>query len=173
MSSSSYIVVTPARNEQDNIGHTIESMAGQTCRPLRWVIVNDGSNDRTAEIIDAAAREHPWIVAIHRDDRGFRQQGGGVVEAFRDGFSRVAAEPWDFLVKFDADLSFEPDYFERCLQKFSEEPQLGIGGGTIPPEDADELRTIGVKAVFTPGAPLQEIIDFVQSECGKRRELVG
>ena len=131
MSSSSYIVVTPARNEQDNIGHTIESMAGQTCRPLRWVIVNDGSNDRTAEIIDAAAREHPWIVAIHRDDRGFRQQGGGVVEAFRDGFSRVAAEPWDFLVKFDADLSFEPDYFERCLQKFSEEPQLGIGGGTI------------------------------------------
>ena len=131
MSEISYLVVTPARNEQDNIGHTIESMAGQTRRPLRWVIVNDGSNDRTAEIIEAAAREHPWIVAVHRDDRGFRQQGGGVVEAFKDGFSRVAAEPWDFLVKFDADLSFEPDYFERCLQKFSEEPQLGIGGGTI------------------------------------------
>jgi glycosyltransferase involved in cell wall biosynthesis len=131
VSEISYLVVTPARNEQDNIGHTIESMAGQTRRPLRWVIVNDGSNDRTAEIIEAAAREHPWIVAVHRDDRGFRQQGGGVVEAFKDGFSRVAAEPWDFLVKFGADLSFEPDYFERCLQKFFEEPQLGIGGGTI------------------------------------------
>jgi glycosyltransferase involved in cell wall biosynthesis len=126
-----YIVVTPARNEQDNIGHTIRSMAAQTCRPLRWVIVNDGSTDRTAEIIDAATQEHAWITAVHRGDRGFRQQGGGVVEAFNDGFHRIAEESWEFVVKFDADLSFEPDYFARCLQKFAEEPKLGIGGGTI------------------------------------------
>ena len=48
-----------------------------------------------------------------------------------------------------------------------------FGGGTIPPEDADELRRKGVRAIFTPGAPLSDIINFVQSECGKRRELVG
>ncbi len=48
-----------------------------------------------------------------------------------------------------------------------------FGGGTIPPEDAAELKQKGVKAIFTPGAPLQEIIDFVEAECGKRRELVG
>jgi len=48
-----------------------------------------------------------------------------------------------------------------------------FGGGTIPPEDAAELRKLGVKAVFTPGAPLQDIVDFVNTECGKRRELVG
>lgn len=126
-----YIVITPARNEQDNIDHTIRSMAAQTCRPVRWFIVNDGSTDRTAEIIDAAAREHSWIVPVHRPDRGFRQQGGGVVQAFYAGYERIGAEPWDFLVKFDADLSFEPDYFSRCLQKFSEDAKLGIGGGTI------------------------------------------
>ena len=131
MSSIRYIVITPARNEQENIGHTIRSMAGQTCRPVLWVIVNDGSTDNTAAIIDSAAKEHPWIVAVHRADRGFRKQGGGVVEAFYDGFNRVPAQSWDYLIKFDADLSFEPDYFERCFHKFDEDARLGIGGGTI------------------------------------------
>lgn len=131
MSESRYIVITPARNEQENIGHTIRSMVAQTCRPAIWVIVNDGSTDNTAAIIDTAAREHAWIVAVHRADRGFRKQGGGVVETFYDGFNRVASQPWDYLVKFDADLSFEPDYFERCFRKFDEDPKLGIGGGMI------------------------------------------
>ena len=106
-------------------------MVAQTCRPAIWVIVNDGSTDNTAAIIDTAAREHPWIVAVHRADRGFRKQGGGVVETFYDGFNRVASQPCDYLVKFDADLSFEPDYFERCFRKFDEDPKLGIGGGMI------------------------------------------
>jgi methylmalonyl-CoA mutase, C-terminal domain len=48
-----------------------------------------------------------------------------------------------------------------------------FGGGTIPPEDAAALRRLGVREIFTPGAPLQEIVDFVQRECGPRRELVG
>ena len=47
-----------------------------------------------------------------------------------------------------------------------------FGGGTIPPEDAEELRRKGVKAIFTPGAPLSEIVAFVERECGKR-EPVG
>jgi glycosyltransferase involved in cell wall biosynthesis len=131
VSESRYIVITPARNEQENIGHTIRSMVAQTCRPAIWVIVNDGSTDNTAAIIDTAAREHAWILAVHRADRGFRKQGGGVVETFYDGFNRVASQPWDYLVKFDADLSFEPDYFERCFRKFDEDPKLGIGGGMI------------------------------------------
>jgi poly-beta-1,6-N-acetyl-D-glucosamine synthase len=126
-----YIVITPARNEQENIGHTIKSMVAQTCRPALWVIVNDGSADSTASIIDAAAREHPWIVAVHRADRGFRKQGGGVVETFYDGFNRVTSQSWDYIVKFDADLSFDADYFERCFRKFDEDPKLGIGGGMI------------------------------------------
>lgn len=126
-----YIVITPARNEQENISHTIRSMVGQTSRPARWFIVNDGSTDRTAEIIDGAARENSWIVPVHRPDRGFRQQGGGVVQAFNAGYVRIGAEPWDFLVKFDADLSFDADYFTRCLEKFTTDQKLGIGGGVI------------------------------------------
>ena len=142
-----YVVVTPARNEQENIAHTIRSMVAQTRRPLRWVIVDDGSTDQTGRIIDEAAREHTWISTLHRPDRGARKQGGGVIETFYDGFALVSAESWDYLVKFDADLSFEPDYFERCLQKFTEDSKLGIGGGMISYEQD------GVLICESPGDP--------------------
>lgn len=126
-----YVVITPARNEEDHIVHTIAAMAAQSIVPLRWVIVNDGSSDGTAAIIESAAHQHEWIVVHHRLDRGFRKQGGGVIEAFMEGLQRMTDEPWEFLVKFDADLSFASDYFERCLDKFADDPQLGIGGGLI------------------------------------------
>ena len=69
--------------------------------------------------------------AVHRPDRGFRKQGGGVIEAFYDGHCLLAQEPWDFLVKLDGDLSFGKSYFESCLEQFVENSKLGIGGGTV------------------------------------------
>lgn len=131
MDKVSYIVITPVRNEEQHLQGTIESMAAQTLLPDKWILVNDGSTDQTAALIEAAARKHPWIQPVHRGDRGFRQAGGGVIEAFYDGYSRVGAEPWDYLVKFDADLTFEPAFFSGCVQRFDADPKLGIGGGTI------------------------------------------
>lgn len=131
MSRPKYIVITPARDEEHNIRHTIASMVAQSWRPEMWVIVDDGSTDGTAKVIAAAADEHPWIRVVHRSNRGFRKQGGGVVQAFYEGYGLVSDRNWDFLVKFDADLSFQPDYFERALGKFGEDPKLGIGGGLI------------------------------------------
>jgi methylmalonyl-CoA mutase C-terminal domain/subunit len=48
-----------------------------------------------------------------------------------------------------------------------------FGGGTIPADDAAELKRLGVREIFTPGAPLAEIVAFVERECGKRRQRVG
>lgn len=134
MKLPNYIVISPARNEEANIEHTIRSMVGQTIRPSIWVIVDDGSTDRTPQILEAASKSHPWIRVVHRTNRGFRKQGTGVIEAFYDGHKLIEGEAWDFLVKFDADLSFEPNYFEKCLRKFVEDPKLGIGGGLISHE---------------------------------------
>ena len=137
--SKRYVVITPARNEKENISTTIRSMTEQTILPEEWVIVNDGSTDCTGSIIDDAGNTYPWIKPVHRPDRGYRQQGGGVVEAFNAGYENLETRDWEFLVKFDADLSFEPDYFERCLRKFEEDPSLGIGGGTISHEVEGKL----------------------------------
>jgi poly-beta-1,6-N-acetyl-D-glucosamine synthase len=126
-----YIIITPARDEAENIAYTIGSVVSQTIPPVMWVIVNDGSTDDTATIVEAAAAEHNWIQFVHRVDRGCRKPGGGVIEAIEEGLKIATGQSWEFLVKLDADVAFDPDYFERCLQKFSEEPQLGIGGGLI------------------------------------------
>lgn len=130
MFGPSYVVVTPIRNEEEYLPRTLASMYAQTVRPRQWILVDDGSTDRTAALIDEAAILHPWITPVHRKDRGSRQAGSGVIAAFYDGHSQIADNNWDYIVKFDGDLSFDPDYFERCLREFTIDPALGIGGGT-------------------------------------------
>jgi poly-beta-1,6-N-acetyl-D-glucosamine synthase len=126
-----YVIVTPARDEESHIERTILAVAAQSVRPAQWIIVDDGSKDRTGEIIDRAAQKYSWIKVLHRPNRGFRQAGGGVIAAFNEGYELIDSKEWEFLVKLDADLSFSPDYFERCFEEFKREPRLGIGGGGI------------------------------------------
>ncbi len=126
-----YVVVTPVRDEEAYLPLAIESMAKQTIRPEEWVIVNDGSKDRTRDIIDEAARERPWIRGVHREDRGYRKWGAGIIEAFYDGFNSLFCTDWEFMSKLDGDLSFEPGYFAGMFEKFRENAKLGIVGGTL------------------------------------------
>lgn len=126
-----YVVITPVRDEEQHLQFTIESMIQQTVLPEEWLIVDDGSKDRTGEIIDDYARRYPWIKALHRTDRGFRKAGGGVVDAFYDGYRSLNSRDWEFVVKFDGDLTFEADYFEKCFDEFRLDNKLGIGGGVI------------------------------------------
>jgi glycosyltransferase involved in cell wall biosynthesis len=126
-----YVVVSPVRDEEKYIELTVQSMISQSIKPMEWVIVNDGSTDRTGEIIDKYAAQYDWIHAFHRADRGYRKAGGGVVDAFYDGYGVIRQEDWDFIVKFDGDLFFGETYFESCFEEFANNPKLGIGGGTI------------------------------------------
>jgi len=126
-----YVIVSPVRDEERFIERTIHSVADQRIRPTEWIIVDDGSTDQTASIIDRHASEHSWIRVVHRNNRGHRQSGGGVVEAFNDGYNAISCREWDFLVKLDGDLAFNELYFERCFERFRTEERLGIGGGTI------------------------------------------
>jgi glycosyltransferase involved in cell wall biosynthesis len=130
MLNPTYVVISAVRDEADYLALTIASLAGQTIVPTRWIVVDDGSTDGTGALLDRAARDHDWIRVIHRSNRGFRKSGTGVIEAFYEGY-RLIEEPPQFLVKLDGDVSFHPDYFERCLHRFTNEPDLGIGGGTI------------------------------------------
>src|SRR4051794_31234226 len=111
-----YVVITPVRNEEKYLALTIESMAAQTERPWRWIIVNDGSQDKTGDVAAQASCCESWIEVVDRPDRGFRKAGGGVVDAFYDGYQLIEGMPWDYVVKLDGDLSFDPDYFEKCFE---------------------------------------------------------
>jgi glycosyltransferase involved in cell wall biosynthesis len=135
-----YVIITPARDEEEHVQTTIESVSGQSVRPAEWVIVDDGSTDRTGAIIDQYAAQFPWIRVIHRPNRGFRKAGGGVVDAFNEGYSSLRCNDWDFIVKLDGDLRLSPDYFQRCFEHFRKQPELGIGGGEIYHDWGNKLK---------------------------------
>jgi glycosyltransferase involved in cell wall biosynthesis len=126
-----YVIITPARDEESYIENTIKSVIHQTIRPIEWVIVNDGSTDKTGLIIDKYAKQYQWIHTRHRENRGFRKAGGGVIETFYDGYNVLKSKDWNYIVKLDGDLSFDKDYFEKCFLEFNNNPKLGIGGGII------------------------------------------
>lgn len=134
-----YAIITPVRDEEKYLQATIECVCGQSIRPAEWVIVDDGSTDRTGDIADAYAERHNWIRVLHRHNRGFRRSGGGVMEAFYDGYRSLGSTSWEFLVKLDGDLTFSPKYFESCFEHFDRDSELGIGGGEIQHNIAGRL----------------------------------
>ena len=73
----------------------------------------------------------PGFSAVLRSDRGYRKWGGGIIEAFYDGFNALECQDWAFMCKLDGDLSFDPGYFEGTFRKFGENPKIGIGGGVL------------------------------------------
>src|SRR5690348_5408978 len=100
-----YVVITPVRNEAAFLNLLVDSLVVQTVTPQQWIIVDDGSTDGTADLATAAARNHSWISVVRRSNRGYREPGGGVIQAFCDGFRLINAD-WEFVVKLDGDVSF-------------------------------------------------------------------
>jgi len=157
-----YVVITPVRDEARYIEKTIASVTSQTILPLQWVVVDDGSTDGTGEILDDYACKTPWIEVIHRNNRGYRASGGGVIEAFYTGYSAISDSRWDYIVKLDGDLSFASDYFERCFRIFESEASLGIGGGTICRLENGQLK---VDSVGDPPFHVRGATKIYRREC--------
>lgn len=123
----SYVLVTPARNEESFIELTLRSVVNQTCRPLKWVIVSDGSTDRTDQIVGRYAAERPWIELLRMPPRQERHFAGKV-NAFNAGYEKLRGLAFEVIGSLDADISFEADYFAFLLRKFVEWPELGVAG---------------------------------------------
>jgi poly-beta-1,6-N-acetyl-D-glucosamine synthase len=122
-----YVLITPARNEESNIEKTIKSVISQTILPKKWVIVSDGSRDRTDEIVKDHLPGNPWIELLrmpeHRD-----RQFAAKVNCFNAGYEKIKKFEYDIIGNLDADISFERDYFEFLMAKFKEDPRLGVAG---------------------------------------------
>lgn len=122
-----YVVITPARDEARYIGGTIESMVAQSFRPIKWVIVDDGSTDETGTIVERYLPMHPWIELVRMPERKKRHFGGKVF-AFQTGFDRVSHLEFEVVGNLDADVTFDSTLFETLMKKFAEDPELGVGG---------------------------------------------
>jgi len=123
----SYVLITPARNEEAFLEMTTRSVISQTVPPKRWVIVSDGSTDRTDEIARTYGSRYNWIELVRMPEHADRQFAAKV-HCFRAGYQRIKDLEFDIVGNLDADLSFEPDYIEYLLDKFSQNPELGVAG---------------------------------------------
>jgi biofilm PGA synthesis N-glycosyltransferase PgaC len=122
-----YVLITAARNEEAVIEHTLQSVVAQTVPPLRWIIVDDGSTDRTAEIVREYVRRHDWIVLLRRPRRANRNFAGKV-HAVNAGLEAMNDLSFEVVGNLDADVSFDREYMEFLLQKFENDPRLGVAG---------------------------------------------
>ncbi|MEO9822595.1 MAG: glycosyltransferase family A protein [Paracoccaceae bacterium] len=124
-----YVVISPGRNEADYMRRTLDSMVAQSERPALWVIVDDGSTDDSPQILAEYTAAHDWIRVVHREDRGKRAVGPGVIEAFYAGLETVTLSDYTYLCKLDLDLDLPPTYFAGLMDRMEAEPRVGSCSG--------------------------------------------
>jgi poly-beta-1,6-N-acetyl-D-glucosamine synthase len=154
-----YAIVTPAHNEEAFIERTIQSVIVQTVLPLKWVVVDDGSTDRTADIVESYSSRHPFISLV-KVRREVGRDFGKKVNAFNRGLVETENIPYYFVGNLDADISLGRDYFENILREFEKDSRLGIAGGMVYSRIGDEFVSQEVAPDSVAGA-----VQLFRREC--------
>ncbi len=142
-----FVIVTPARNEERFIEATIKSVIAQTVKPLRWVIVSDGSTDRTDEIVRRYCDVHPWITLERTPERNERHFAGKV-HAFNAGYARLRGLDYDCIASLDADITFDDTHFEFLLDQLAGNARLGLVGTPFREGDVSyDYRYVSIEHV--------------------------
>jgi exopolysaccharide biosynthesis WecB/TagA/CpsF family protein len=169
--SRRYLLVSPCRDEAQYLRRTLDSVASQSVLPALWVVVDDGSTDETAAILEEYSRRLPYLRVVRRSDRGGRQVGPGVIEAFYAGLDGVRLEDFDYLCKLDMDLDLPVRYFEILMERMESNPRIGTTsgkpwfvhpqGGALVPEVCGDEMSVGMTKFYRV-ACFKEIGGFVR-----------
>jgi poly-beta-1,6-N-acetyl-D-glucosamine synthase len=127
--NKTYVLISPCRDEAAYMRQTLDSVIAQSIRPAKWVIVDDGSTDRSAQILAEYQRQYDWISVVTRDNRGKRAVGPGVIDAFYAGYWTINPDDYDFLCKLDLDLRLPPRYFEILIDRMMANPNIATCSG--------------------------------------------
>ncbi|MGE5458488.1 MAG: glycosyltransferase [Methanococcaceae archaeon] len=126
----SYVLITAAKNEEDFIEQTIKSVIRQTILPVKWIILSDASTDCTDEIIRRYCTQYNFI-QLFRIPEHTERNFASKVHALNRGYNLVRNLEYDFIGILDADITFEADYYEKLMNKFKDNPKLGLAGGKV------------------------------------------
>ena len=169
--SRRYLLISPCRDEARYLRRTLDSVAGQSVPPALWVVVDDGSTDETPAVLADYARRLPYLRVVRREDRGDRQVGPGVIEAFYAGLETVHLEDFDYLCKLDMDLDLPVRYFELLIERMESNPRVGTSSGkpwfihpqsgTLVPEVCGDEMSVGMTKFYRV-ACFKEIGGFVR-----------
>ena len=147
-----HIVIIPTRNEAKNIENTLSSLIAQIEVPDRVYVVDDGSTDDTAQIVNKIAKQYPIISIIRKNDRGSRLMGSGVVESFNVAYDKCKTEEFTYISKIDADLILPLDYFEKILTFMDRHLDVGAASGIIYDKIGEKLVELRLPENHVPGA---------------------
>ncbi|PZO28360.1 MAG: glycosyl transferase family 2 [Flavobacteriaceae bacterium] len=123
-----YYIVIPTYNEEKFISLTLQSIVEQTVLPSKVVVVNDGSTDKTEEIVNSFIEKHSFITAVNKTSDAIHLPGSKVIQAFQKGLETLD-DNYDIMVKIDADLIFPSNYFETIIKHFQSDERIGMVGG--------------------------------------------
>jgi biofilm PGA synthesis N-glycosyltransferase PgaC len=126
---TSYVLISPVRNESKNVEGIIKSVCNQIILPQKWIIIDDGSTDGTRQILAQQTRAYDWIEVFHREVREDRALGNNIVAILEEGLHKVEHLNWDYWGKVDADVAFGEQYFSSLFQSCEENSALGIVSG--------------------------------------------
>ena len=170
-SSRRYLLISPCRDEAQYLRRTLDSVAAQSVPPALWVVVDDGSTDETPAILQDYVTRLPYLRVVKRNDRGRRQVGPGVIEAFYAGLETVCLEDFEYICKLDMDLELPVRYFELLMERMESNPRIGTTSGkpwfvhpqrgTLVPEICGDEMSVGMTK-FYRAACFKEIGGFVR-----------
>jgi methylmalonyl-CoA mutase C-terminal domain/subunit len=138
-------------------------MEAATSKKIRVVVAKPGldGHDRGAKIIARALRDAGMEVIY----TGLHQTPEQIVATV----IQEDADAVGLSILSGAHMTLVPRIVELLREEGIEDVVVTVGG-TIPADDIPELQELGVDAVFTPGAPTSEIIDFIQSAVSEGRK---
>ena len=156
---SDYVLITAAYNEEKYIENTILSVINQKLKPKEWVIVNDGSLDTTAKIISKYLIQYNFIKLLNntqKNGRDFASKAYAINIAWRN----ISSSDYKYIGILDADITFDPDYYQEIVNKFELNPKLGVGGGIF-------FDVINKKMVPIYPSPfsIRGAVQFFRREC--------
>jgi glycosyltransferase involved in cell wall biosynthesis len=123
-----YYIIIPTYNEEKFIALTLQSIVEQTVLPSKVVVVNDGSTDKTEEIVNSFVEKYSFIAAVNKSSDAIHLPGSKVIQAFQKGLETLD-DNYDIMVKIDADLIFPSNYFETIIKHFQSDERIGMVGG--------------------------------------------
>ncbi len=125
-----FLIIIPAHNEENNISFCLESLKKQNFQDFVCMIVNDGSTDRTAEIINNFKNQDSRFRVLDLETSE-HSPGAKVVRTFDKGLQALDWKDFDVVCKYDADIVFPTNYLEKINQTFETNPKAGIVSGLV------------------------------------------
>lgn len=132
-----FLIVIPAHNEEENILPCLESLKNQTFQDFKCVIVNDGSTDKTQEIVEDFIKSvtlsgvEALSFKVLNLEKSEHQPGAKVVRTFNKGLETENLENFDVVCKFDADIIFPENYLEKINEVYEKNPKAGMVSGLV------------------------------------------